>query len=150
MIVDNSERIKHIKRLFYMISVLLLVSGAALLYLDQTGRAMVAFGVLIVWFLVFQAIDFQYIHFNCEEGKLDVRFYPAVKFGRKDYQTIEFPANLLHEYTIEKSMFGTVNDLTLLVKTKRGVAEYPSISMAALSKSDQLKIEKILRGLLNR
>ncbi len=150
MIVDNSERIKHIKRLFYMISVLLLISGAALLYLDQTGRALVAFGILVVWFLVFQAIDFQYIHFSNEEGKLVIRFYPAVKFGRKDYQTIEFPANLLHEYTIEKSMFGTVNDLTLLVKTKRGVAEYPSISMAALSKSDQLKIEQTLRGLLNR
>jgi len=150
MIVDNSERIKHIKRLFYMISVLLLISGAALLYLDQTGRALVAFGILVVWFLVFQAIDFQYIHFSNEEGKLVIRFYPAVKFGRKDYQTIEFPSNLLHEYTIEKSMFGTVNDLTLLVKTKRGVAEYPSISMAALSKSDQLKIEQTLRGLLNR
>jgi hypothetical protein len=150
MIVDNSERIKHIKRLFYMISVLLVVSGAALLYLDQTGRALIALGVLVVWFLVFQAIDFQYIHFSSEKEKLVLRFYPAVKFGRKDYQTIEFPTNLLHEYTIEKSMFGTVNDLTILVKTKRGVAEYPSISMAALSKSDQMKIEKALRELLHR
>jgi hypothetical protein len=79
-----------------------------------------------------------------------LRFYPAVKFGRKDYQTIEFATNLLHEYTIEKSMFGLVNDLTLLVKTKKGVAEYPSISMAALSKSDQVKIEKTLKELLHR
>lgn len=150
MIVDNKERIKHIKRLFYMISVLLVVSGAALLFLDQTGRALIAGGILIVWFLVFQAIDFQYLYFSNEAGKITMRFYPAVKFGRKDYQTIEFPTNLLHEYTVEKSMFGMVNDLTLLVKTKRGVAEYPSISMAALSKSDQLKIEKSLKELLHR
>jgi hypothetical protein len=66
MKVDNTERIKHIKRLFYMISVLLVVSGAALLYLDQTGRALIAGGILIVWFLVFQAIDFQYFYFSNE------------------------------------------------------------------------------------
>ncbi len=150
MTIENSERIKHIKRLFYLISVLLVVSGAALLYLDQVGRALLAGGILIVWFLVFQAIDFQYIYFSTEEGKITLRYYPAVKFGRKDYQTIEFPSNLLHEYTIEKSLFGLVNDLTLLVKTKRGVAEYPSVSMAALSNSDQKNIEKMLRELLNR
>lgn len=133
-----------------MISVLLVVSGAAQLFLDQTGRALIAGGILIVWFLIFQAIDFQYIHFSSDAGKLTLRFYPAVKFGRKDYQTIEFATSLLHEYTIEKSFFGLVNDLTLLVKTKRGVAEYPSVSMAGLSKSDQLKIENTLKELLHR
>ncbi len=133
-----------------MISVLLVVSGAALIYLDQTGRALLAGGILIVWFLVFQAIDFQYIYFSNESGKFTLRYYPAVKFGRKDYQTIEFPSNMLHEYTIEKSMFGMVNDLTLLVKTKRGIAEYPSVSMAALSGPDQKKIEQTLREVLKR
>lgn len=150
MIVDNSERIKRIKRLFYLISVLLVLSGTAQLFLDQTGRALIAGGILIVWFLLFQAIDFQYFYFSNEEGKITLRFYPAVKFGRKDYQTIEFATNLLHGYTIEKSMLGLVNDLTLLVKTKRGVAEYPSISMAALRKTDQVKIEKTLKELLHR
>jgi hypothetical protein len=133
-----------------MISGFLAISAMGLLYLDMAGRALIAGGILIVWFLIFQAIDFQYINFTIGEEKLTLRFYPAVKFGRKDYQTIEFPSKLLHEYVIEKSVFGLVNDITLLVKTKRGVAEYPSVSMAALNKADRKNIDFSLRELLNR
>jgi hypothetical protein len=150
MVIDNSERIKHIKRLFYMLSVLLIASGATLLYLDDIGRALLAGGVLIVWFLIFQAIDFQYLYFSADTENIILRFYPAVKFGRKDYQTIEFPTRLLHDYSIEKSLFGLVNDLTLVVKTNRGIAEYPSVSMAALSKAEVKSIDKKLSQLLNR
>jgi hypothetical protein len=147
MTVDNTSRIKLIKRLFYMICVMLVAAFAALMFLDQIGRALLAAGILVVWFLVFQAIDFQYIYCNIDDIKITLRYYPAVKFGRKDYQAIEFPVNIFHEFIVEKSMFGLVNDLTLLVKTKRGVAEYPSVSMAALSKADQQEIENSLRSL---
>ncbi len=133
-----------------MISVLLVASFAALMFMDQVGRALLAAGILVVWFLVFQAIDFQYIYFSTDDDKIILRFYPAVKFGRKEYQTIEFPSNLLHDYTIEKSVFGMVEDLVLLVRTKRGVAEYPSVSMAALSQSDRQKIKRSLQELLHR
>ncbi len=150
MIVDNTSRINQIKRLFYLISGMLVISAIVLLYLDQIGRALIAGGILIVWFLVFQAIDFQYFYFDIASDKLTVRFYPAVKFGRKDYQTIEFATKVLHDFVVEKSLFGIVNDLTLLVKTKRGIAEYPSISLAAVSKDDRDRIVKNLKQILHR
>lgn len=150
MIVDNTSRINQIKRLFYLISGMLVISAIVLLYLDQIGRALIAGGILIAWFLVFQAIDFQYFYFDIESDKLTVRFYPAVKFGRKDYQTIEFATKVLHDFVVEKSLFGMVNDLTLLVKTKRGIAEYPSISLAAVSKDDRDRIVKNLKQILHR
>ena len=77
-----------------MISVLLVASFAALMFMDQVGRALLAAGILVVWFLVFQAIDFQYIYFSTDDDKIILRFYPAVKFGRKEYQTIEFPCRM--------------------------------------------------------
>jgi len=147
MNIDNADRIKRIKRIFYLICVVLVASALALIILDQPGRALIAGAVLVVWFLVFQSIDFQYIQFIHSPEKITLRFYPAVKFGRKDYQTIEFPAHLLHNFSVEKSLFGLVNDLVLRVKTKRGVAEYPSVSMAALSKADQQKIKTALSGI---
>lgn len=150
MIVDNTSRINQIKRLFYLISGMIVISAIVLLYLDQIGRALIAGGILIAWFLVFQAIDFQYFYFDIESDKLTVRFYPAVKFGRKDYQTIEFATKVLHDFVVEKSLFGMVNDLTLLVKTKRGIAEYPSISLAAVSKDDRDRIVKNLKQILHR
>ena len=147
MTIDNSGRINYIKRTFYLISILLVAAFAALMFLDQTGRALLSAGLLVVWFLVFQAIDFQYIYFNADKERITLRYYPAVKFGRKDYQTIEFPVNIFHEYILEKSVFGLVYDLTLLVKTRRGVAEYPSVSLAALGKADRQMIEDLLKEL---
>jgi hypothetical protein len=136
--------------MFYLFSVLLIACFALLMYLDYTGRALIAAGILVVWFLIFQAIDFEYIYFSIEDGKITLRFYPAVKFGRKDYQTIEFPSVRLHEVSIEKSFFGQVEDLILLVKTKRGIAEYPSVSMAALNRQERRQILTSLQEIIKK
>ena len=79
-----------------------------------------------------------------------LRYYSVVKFGRKDYNTIEFPVNTLVDYRLEKSFFGLVYDLILIIKTSRGIAEYPPVSMAALTLTEQQKIIQQLKTLLKR
>jgi hypothetical protein len=150
MITNNTQRIKQIKRLFYPGAVLMALAALAFILAGEDLPALIIGIVLIFWFLVFQLTDFQYIEFGIEENKLFLRYYPAVKFGRKEYQTIEFPVNTLHDYVFEKSFFGLVRDLTLVVRTRRGIAEYPSVSLAAVSKADQLKMEQTLREILHR
>lgn len=150
MTIDNLKRIKFIRQLFYMVSTILLAIIFLLFFKDEDGWALITAGILVVWFLVFQSIDFLYIEFGLENGIITVRYYPAVKFGRKEYQTIEFPVNVLHDFKVETSIFGLVNDLTLLVRTRRGIAEYSSLSLAAVPKADQEKIIGILNELLHR
>lgn len=150
MTINNLKRIKFIRQLFYMVSTILLAIIFLLFFKDVDGWALITVGILVVWFLVFQSIDFLYIEFGFENGIITVRYFPAVKIGRKEYQTIEFPANVLHDFTVEASIFGLVTDLTLMVRTRRGIAEYPSLSLAALSKADQEKIFEILNQLLHR
>jgi hypothetical protein len=42
-----------------------------------------------------------------------------------------------------------MSDITLVVKTKRGIAEYPSVSLSAVAKSDRQKMFNALDQLLS-
>jgi hypothetical protein len=150
MITENAKRIKEVKIIFYMGAAFWAISSLSSFLLGKDLLGFLAAGILIVWFLFFQLIDFQYILFDMNNGKLMLRYYSVVKFGRKDYKTIEFPVNILVDYRIEKSFFGQVNDLILIIKTSRGIAEYPPVSMAALSMTEQQKIIQQLKTLLKR
>jgi len=150
MITDNSKRIRWIKKGFYLGAVLFALVALAFFFLGEDVYCFISVGVLIVSFLTFQFIDFQYVYFEVDNGKIILKFFPVVKFGRKEYSNIEFPANTLVDYRFEKSVFGLVRDLILVVKTKSGVADYPSVSFAAVNKTERLKVDQALRALLFR
>ena len=105
-------------------------------------------GVFTLWFLYFQVSDYQYIEFSNENNKILLRYYKAVKFGKVEFSSIEFPQKMLQKAIFENSIFGKMSDLTLNVKTKRGVAEYPSVSLTAVSMEDRKKIKAILYQIL--
>ncbi|GEM_PF-227571 len=150
MIIENSKRIRRIKALFYLGMGLLALAALVFVFLEMDTYVFIAIGIVIVWFLVFQYADFQYIWFSLEEKRVRFRFYQVVKFGRRDYQTIEFPAELLHSYRFEKAVFGLVKDLVLVVRTRQGVAEYPPLSLAAFTAGEREQLEQILREILKK
>jgi len=145
MIVDNQHRISRLKKLFYIGAALFAVSSLLFFLWRKDAFGFIAAGVLLVWFLAWQTIDFQYIRFELTEERLILRFYSLVKFGRKEYQTIEFPVHNLSDYRLEKSVFGRVQDLILEQRTSRGIAEYPPVSLAALKEEERRQIEHQLR-----
>ena len=57
---------------------------------------------------------------------------------------------MLHDARFETSLFGLITDLMLVVKTKRGVAEYPSVSLSAVKAADRKKIEEALYRILEK
>jgi hypothetical protein len=150
MITENSGRIRRIKQLFYFGAGLMALASLIFFLTGEDVYGFVAAGMVVAWFLVFQFVDFQYVHVETGNVKLTLRYYPATTFGRKDYSTIEFPLAIFYDFKVEKSVFGLVNDLVLVVKTNRGVAEYDPVSMAAVSREEQRQLEQHLRTLLRR
>lgn len=115
---------------------------------NKNLNAILTGAAFVVWFFIFQLFDFQYIEFINKDGKIVLRYYPAIKFGKKEYSSIEFASNLLHDAQFETTFFGLVTDLILVVKTKRGIAEYPSISLTAVNSEDRKKIKESLYKIL--
>jgi hypothetical protein len=78
------------------------------------------------------------VNFNTRNGKISIKYYPIISILKKEYESIEFAHQSLLNFKIEKAM--GFSDLQIAIRTKRGIAEFPTISLSALSK---LEIEQI-------
>ncbi|NQU85992.1 MAG: hypothetical protein HQ541_09550 [Mariniphaga sp.] len=150
MVISNKKKATALKRLFFLTGLVMAIFMLVMFLRDENLIAILTGAAFIVWFFIFQLFDFQYIEFIIEDDKIVLRYYPAVKFGKKEYNSIEFANNLLHDVQFESTFFGLVTDLVLIVKTKRGIAEYPSISLTAVNSNDRKKIKESLYKILEK
>jgi len=153
MRINNKDRAVKFKRTFFLVSVFIAI-GALLFFLfdifDIIGVALFSIGVFSLWYLYFHVADYQFIEFKNENGRVVLRYYKAISFGRPRFNEIEFPQNMLRKVFFENSVFGKMSDLTLVVKTKRGVAEYPSVSLSGVKVEDRQKMAQSLNEILSQ
>lgn len=131
-----------------MVSVFIAIAALVLFLFDFTIYGIAMVGVFALWFLYFQVADYHYIYFSNANNKILLRYYKAVRFGKGQYNSIEFPQYMLQNAYFENSMAGKMSDLTFVVKTKRGMAEYPSVSLTALSKEERRQMQEALNNIL--
>jgi hypothetical protein len=89
-----------------------------------------------------------YVYFSTENGKIVFRYYPLISILKNEYDSIEFPHQALFKFDIESSM--GFSDLEIVIKTKRGIAEYPSISLAAMSRNEIELIRAALEEIIEK
>ncbi len=150
MTINNKKNIVKLKRIFYLVSVIIAVSALLFFLFDMIYLALISLGVFSLWYLYFHVADYQFIEFSNENDRILLRYYKAVSFGRPKYNEIVFPSQYLRKAHFENSLFGEMSDITLVVKTKKGIAEYPSVSLSALGKSDRQQMALSLNHLLQQ
>jgi hypothetical protein len=150
MRINNRKTATKFKRIFFIISIIIALAALGLFLMDYTIYALASVGVFSLWYLYFHVADYHFIQYKDENDRVVLRFYKAIRFGKPAYSSIEFPKHLLHKAYFENSVFGKLSDLTLEVKTKRGIAEYPSVSLSAVPFEDRKEIEKSLNNILDR
>jgi hypothetical protein len=148
MEIKNKKKVVSLRRLFFLVSLVIALAALTLFLIDLTLYAIGVVGVFAIWFLFFQVADYQYIEFSDDNNKILLRYYKAVRFGKTEFNSIEFPQNLLHNAIFENSMFGKMSDLTLVIRTRRGIAEYPSVSLTALSLDERKQMQSALHKIL--
>jgi hypothetical protein len=149
MKIDNKKSATRLKRLFYLVSVFIALCALALfLLLDLTIYGIAVVAVFSLWYLFFHVADYQFIEYSDDNGKILLRYFRVVRFGKGEYNSIEFPQQLLQNAYFEHSVFGKMSDLTFIVKTKRGIAEYPSVSLSAVPRADRKKMQASLNKIL--
>lgn len=150
MVIQNKKRAVRIKRIFYLTSVAIAIIALVFGLMYDILEVLIAGGAFALWFFIFQFADFQYIEFEDSTNMIVLKYYSLIKFGKKDYSSIDFPKKQLHDFYFEKFAFGLFTDLVLVVKTKRGIAEYPSVSFSSLSKKEIIQIENLLKSILSK
>lgn len=148
MEIKNKKKVVSLRRLFFLVSLVIALAALTLFLMDFTLYAIGVAGVFALWFLFFQVADYQYIEFSDANNKILLRYYKAVRFGKTEFNAIEFSQNLLHNAIFENSLFGKMSDLTLIILTRRGIAEYPSVSLTALSLDERKQMQSALHKIL--
>lgn len=145
---SNQHRTKSIKRTFNLIGVVIVIVGLIFLALKLDVAVMITVGVFVVYVGISQFANLCYVFFSTENDKVLIKYYPVISILKKEYDSIEFPQKTLVGFKIEKAL--GFSDLQIAIKTKRGIAEYPSISLSALSKSEIEKIKSALTEILSK
>ncbi len=150
MYLNNKKRATKYKRVFFLTSIFIVLVALALFLFDYTYYALVSVGVFSLWYLYFHVADYQFIQFSTENSRVVLRFFKAIGFGKADYHSIEFPHKLLRKANFDDSVFGKLSDISLIVQTKRGIAEYEPVSLSAVPFADRVKIQEALNDILYR
>ncbi len=148
MNISNKKQTQFLRRLFFLVSLVIALAALALFLLDYMLYGLLMAGVFALWYLFFQVADYHFIEYSDSGDKVVLRYYKSIRFGKTSFNSIEFPKQMLYRAYFENSVFGKMSDLTLVVKTRRGIAEYPSVSLSALPLSDRKVLQERLLHIL--
>jgi len=142
MEISNQAKSKKIKRAFNILGILIVLIGLAFLWLKMDAAVLITAGVFAAYVGISMYANLCYVYFSTNNGKILIRYFPLISIMKKEYEAIEFPHQALVNFKIEKALGFT--DLLIVIKTRRGIAEYPSISLAAMNKDEIEKIDLAL------
>ncbi len=145
---SNQKRSKQIKRNFNIAGIIIVLTGLGLLWLKNDIGVMITVGVFAVYVGISQFANLCYVFFSTENDKVLIKYYPIITIMKKDYGSVEFAQKALVNFRIERAM--GFADLEIAISTKRGIAEYPSISLAALSKGEIEQIRSALSDIMGK
>ena len=142
MEISNQKRSKRIKQAFNLTGILVVLIGLTFLWLKMDVLIYVTVGVFIAFLGIFQFLNLCYVYFSSDNGKILIRYYPIISIFKTQYDSVEFQHQALLDFQIEKSM--GFSDLLIEIKTKRGIAQYPAISLTGLRK---VEVDRIISEL---
>jgi len=134
MEISNQARSKKIKRAFNFLGIAIVLIGLAFLWLKMDAAVIITAGVFAAYVGISMYANLCYVSFCTNNGKVLIRYFPVISILKKEYESIEFAHQALVNFKIEKAL--GFSDLFIVIKTRRGIAEYPSISLAAMSKDE--------------
>ncbi|WP_339740489.1 hypothetical protein [uncultured Sunxiuqinia sp.] len=146
MEISNQKRSRLIKRGFFLIAVLLLLPILFFVWKEMDLVALINGGVFLLFIIGFQFMGLNYVHYQSDGEVLQIRYYPIISFFGKEYSSIEFNKKRLFKAVVERSFL--FHELHLEIKTREGIAEYPEVSLAALSSADIEAIRNDLSKML--
>lgn len=147
MEISNQKRSTKIKRAFNISGIAIVLVGLAFLWMKNDTMVLIIAGIFVVYVGLAQYANLCYVNFITNNGKVLIRYYPVISIMKKEYEAIEFSQQALVNFKIEKVM--GLADLQISIRTKRGIAEYPPISLAALSRAEIQQISSALTEIIH-
>lgn len=148
MAIDNKPNAGKIKLLYLIVPFMFTIIIAVLIFLEtfESYFFLLVLALIFVLIIIYlNKLKLRFILFDIKDDKILLRYHGLGPIGAT-FKSIEFPAKQLVKFELVKAFGGLRKELILYQKTKKGIAKYPAVSMAAMKKND---LEKILATLSN-
>ena len=158
MIIDNSNLVMKVW-VQNLVSTIVLVSTIAIFYtipffnkpifgvITRTQLIIVLSAIYLTIVLIPIILKYQYVSLSKENNSISIKYYTLGFFpGAK--RTIQFPIQEFHGFELKKSFFNLHENLFIFRKMKKGIANYPPISVTGLSPIEKTKLEEALSNLI--
>ena len=148
MLYSNEQNVKILKTIIMIAGFACIVAMTVLIFFQQFMILAVLTGFFLTGLAIISILNFQYIHIGEKGNKLIVRFYSVFSVGR-NYQSIEIPIEHLRQIKVTKFFLGLKWDLKFIVRIRQGIAEYPPLSLSAVSFKDRKDLVAKLKLLIS-
>ena len=147
VLVNNQLQVAKIKLSFnvgFFLGIGLLIPIFVVQHVTVEHYIMSAIAIILIVYVIYMSlIKPEYIYIDDSKGSLQIKNYPARPILRQ-YKAFEIKLSSLDHFEIHRSIFNQKITLIIWIKTKKGVGNYPPLSLSALSRNDQLKLAKFL------
>jgi uncharacterized membrane protein YbhN (UPF0104 family) len=156
MIIDIKRTILRKSLSKFIVLIILVLSLCLLLFIpfqrnfiknvDNSLLALFIAAAYIIYVVYETFRNYNYLYFNDESDKLVLRFF-APNFFTSKKNSIEIPKREFAGYTIQSFFMGYRENITLMRRTSKGIANYPPVSLTALNNNEKnnllLTLEKL-------
>ncbi len=154
MIFDNRNIVIRLNKRRYLVLLVYLILMGLLILADFFGDTIgsikkstfiLTFTILYIAYVIYAyVLDYKFFSYSDESDKLTFKFISLRPFDNKK-RVVEILKSEFRSYKLEKYFLNLKQDLILFVKTKNGVANYPPISVSALSTKHKKMLENSLK-----
>jgi len=149
MIFSNQEVVKKLRMVLLIIGACSLFIMALLVVLGMFTAMVVLAALFLISVLTISLLNFQYIRIAEERNRIIVRYYPIFSFDR-NFETFEFSVNQLRRITVTKHFLGLKWDVRFTIQVKKGIADFPPVSLSAVPFRDRPGLIRELRSLIQK
>ena len=140
----NNKRRSSYFFLYFIISGIVAIGASFYFIATNMNTALIAtIAAAIVNFICLSKIKPSFFEMLVSDKNIQVNHY-SVSSVVRSYQSIELPLNKLKEFHITRSFFGLKKKLIISVDSKFGLADYPYVSISALSKKEMALVFHVL------
>ena len=150
MFFDNRKNVLRINKVRYIAPLVLVTLIAIIIWSGWFDKVflglnkisyIVCLSVLyILYVIIIYIINLSFFSYSDDGDKLVFRFVSFRPFDNAK-KAIEIDKKIFGGYHVNKMFFNLKKELVLSIKTKKGLAKYPAISISALS-DNQIKLLK--------
>lgn len=147
MVFSNQKGVKKLRMVLLIIGACSLLTMAVLVVLGMFTAMVIIAALFVIAILTVSLLNFQYVKISEEGNKLIVRYYSIFAFERS-FETFEFPLIQLRNVTVARHLLGLKWDVRFTIRVKKGLADYPPVSLSAIPFRERSKLIMELRKLI--